>query len=108
MQAHQWTCANCGNSYKLGEIEGQLVRAVRLRARAYQLQDLRCLKCRQVRAYSLMRTLPACDPCSFPLPRRARLAACQTRLAIHLLTRGECLAPKIHLIRSPNEHGHWA
>ena len=30
-------------------IEAQLLRSVRLRARAYQLQDLRCLKCRQVR-----------------------------------------------------------
>lgn len=42
-------CANCSNGYRLAAIEAQLVRTVRLRARAYQLQDLRCLKCRQVR-----------------------------------------------------------
>ncbi len=47
-QAHQWTCKNCSNSYDLAAIEAQLVRAVRLKARAYQLQDLRCTKCRQV------------------------------------------------------------
>ena len=48
LQAHQWTCKNCSNGYDLAAIEAQLVRAVRLKARAYQLQDLRCTKCRQV------------------------------------------------------------
>ena len=47
-QAHQWTCKNCSNGYDLAAIEAQLVRAVRLKARAFQLQDLRCIKCRQV------------------------------------------------------------
>ena len=48
VQAHQWTCKNCSNGYDLAAIEAQLVRAVRLKERAYQLQDLRCTKCRQV------------------------------------------------------------
>ncbi len=48
MQEHQWSCRNCGCAYELATVEAQLLRAVRLRARAYQLQDLRCLKCRQV------------------------------------------------------------
>ena len=47
-QAHQWGCKACGNAYDLAAIEAQLVRAVRLKARAFQLQDLRCTKCRQV------------------------------------------------------------
>ena len=49
-QAHQWGCKACGNAYDLAAIEAQLVRAVRLKARAFQLQDLRCTKCRQVAA----------------------------------------------------------
>ena len=49
-QAHQWTCRSCGHDYDLGGIEAQLVAAARAQARAYQLQDLRCRKCRQVRA----------------------------------------------------------
>ena len=48
MQAHQWTCKNCSNGYDLAAIEAQLVRAVRLKERAFQLQDLRCTRCRQV------------------------------------------------------------
>ena len=48
MQAHQWGCRSCGHGYALGAIEAQLVHAARVRARAFQLQDLRCAKCRQV------------------------------------------------------------
>ena len=47
-QAHQWTCRSCAHDYDLGGIEAQLVAAARAQARAYQLQDLRCRKCRQV------------------------------------------------------------
>ena len=49
-QAHQWTCRSCAHDYDLGAIEAQLVAAARAQARAYQLQDLRCRKCRQVGA----------------------------------------------------------
>lgn len=49
-QEHQWSCRNCGCAYELAAIEAQLLRSVRLRARAYQLQDLRCIKCRQAGA----------------------------------------------------------
>ena len=65
-QEHQWSCRNCGCAYELAAIEAQLLRAVRLRARAYQLQDLRCLKCRQVRFKSKCHLLNAAA--DVPLP----------------------------------------
>ena len=49
-QARQWACNSCGEGYPLGAIEAQLLAAVQQQARAYGLQDLRCVKCKQVRA----------------------------------------------------------
>lgn len=46
-QEHKWECASCGHGYDLAAVEAQLLAVVRRRARAYQTQDLRCLKCKQ-------------------------------------------------------------
>ena len=47
-QEHRWACPLCTGPYDLPAIESQLVALVRRRVRAYQLQDLKCLKCRTV------------------------------------------------------------
>lgn len=45
----RWTCGNCRNLYSLPEIESRLVRIVSNMERCYQLQDLKCTRCKQVR-----------------------------------------------------------
>lgn len=48
VQARQWACRACGTGRDAAGVEALLVREVACQARAYQLQDLKCLKCRQV------------------------------------------------------------
>ena len=47
-QARRWACDACSNPYDLGDMEARLVSIVQGRARSYQLQDLKCIKCRKV------------------------------------------------------------
>ncbi|KAK9830879.1 hypothetical protein WJX81_001263 [Elliptochloris bilobata] len=60
LQEHNWACASCSNGYDLAAVEAQLLAVVRSRTRAYQTQDLRCLKCKQVGRGHLRR---CCDQC---------------------------------------------
>ena len=48
LQVHRWNCAACSSAYDLGSIESALVAVVQQQERAYQLQDLKCNKCRNV------------------------------------------------------------
>ena len=48
LQAHEWACAECHHERDKDTIEAQLMTVVGRRNKAYQLQDLRCSKCRQV------------------------------------------------------------
>lgn len=48
LQAGDWTCQECANERDLGTVEAQLLCVVRRRVKAYQLQDSRCTKCKQV------------------------------------------------------------
>ena len=52
-QEHKWECTSCHHGYELAAIETQLLAVVRMRTRAYQTQDLRCLKCKQVQALTV-------------------------------------------------------
>ncbi|XP_020701921.2 DNA polymerase epsilon catalytic subunit A isoform X1 [Dendrobium catenatum] len=51
----EWRCAvpHCGLPYDLEQMENALLQIVRQRERLYHLQDLVCLKCRQVKAVHL-------------------------------------------------------
>lgn len=49
LQVHRWNCEACGVGYELGSIESALVAVVQQQERAYQLQDLHCIKCKNVR-----------------------------------------------------------
>ena len=49
MQVHRWNCEACGRGYDLGAIESALVAVVQHQEQAYQLQDLQCTKCKNVR-----------------------------------------------------------
>ncbi|KAK3232982.1 hypothetical protein CYMTET_56694, partial [Cymbomonas tetramitiformis] len=52
IQQKKWRCrvASCQHPYDLETIESRLMQIVRKRVHAYQLQDLKCAKCRQVKA----------------------------------------------------------
>lgn len=47
-QVHRWNCEACGVGYELGSIESALVAVVQQQERSYQLQDLQCMKCKNV------------------------------------------------------------
>jgi len=43
-----WVCPNCDSCYDHDEIEYQLLDALQRKAVSFTLQDLQCVKCRQV------------------------------------------------------------
>jgi DNA polymerase epsilon subunit 1 len=51
LQERQWQCAmpTCQQPYDIAAIEHTLVQVVRQRAHTFQLQDLACVKCKQVK-----------------------------------------------------------
>lgn len=51
LQARRWACDACGSPYDLDHMEARLVSIVQSRARSYQLQDVKCSKCRRVRLH---------------------------------------------------------
>lgn len=55
LQGQEWRCAvpQCGQPYHREQMENALVQVVRQRERLYHLQDLVCLRCRQVKAAHL-------------------------------------------------------
>ncbi len=50
LQAGTWACPACAEPYDKAALENRLMHAACARARAFQLQDLTCMRCRQVRA----------------------------------------------------------
>lgn len=48
-----WSCAQCGHAYDRDTIEISLIDLVRQLVTAYQLQDLRCGKCKQIKSDNL-------------------------------------------------------
>ena len=50
MQDGEWVCEDpsCRQAYDLVYIENQPVNIVKQLAHAYQLQDLKCVKCKQI------------------------------------------------------------
>ena len=54
LQAHKWSCHVCDSSCDLDSIEAALLHVVQQRAKLFQLQDLVCVKCKNVSVTSLM------------------------------------------------------
>jgi DNA polymerase epsilon subunit 1 len=50
---HNWTCRYCKHAHSRSRIEARLVDLAQRRSMSYQLQDLRCAKCRLVKADNL-------------------------------------------------------
>lgn len=46
---HRWNCRTCEQPYNQANLEQRLVMALQHRVREYQLQDLKCVRCKQVR-----------------------------------------------------------
>lgn len=69
LQVHRWSCAACASAYDLGSIESALIAVVQQQERAYQLQDLKCSKCRNVSA------------CLQQPLQRDRISCCQQQLS---------------------------
>jgi len=49
-KAARWLCLICGSEYDRGAIEASIVDAVRRLLTNYQVQDLRCSKCREIKS----------------------------------------------------------
>lgn len=48
LQAHKWSCHICDSNCDLDSIEAALLHVVQQRAKLFQLQDLVCVKCKNV------------------------------------------------------------
>eukprot|EP00831_Metopus_contortus_P033587 TRINITY_DN2690_c0_g1_i1.p1 TRINITY_DN2690_c0_g1~~TRINITY_DN2690_c0_g1_i1.p1 ORF type:complete len:335 (+),score=54.94 TRINITY_DN2690_c0_g1_i1:169-1173(+) len=48
-----WVCPNCNHSYNKEHIENKLIGIVERRVRAYQMQDLKCDRCKSVKTHLL-------------------------------------------------------
>ena len=48
---HSWNCRVCGQPYSQPALEQRLVLALQHRVKEYQLQDLQCVRCKQVGWY---------------------------------------------------------
>jgi len=59
--ATEWRCSLCANTYNKRKIESMLVEIVERRSLTYQLQDLRCERCRIVAAANLTDHCSACS-----------------------------------------------
>lgn len=55
-----WSCEQCAHPYDHEALESRLVQIVQRRSHAYQLQDLQCVSCRQVKTDSLSSICPKC------------------------------------------------
>ncbi|KAI9594971.1 hypothetical protein BDF19DRAFT_465848 [Syncephalis fuscata] len=56
-----WKCRGCQHTFDIQSLEEQLIRLVERRVRAYQLQDLRCRRCRWIKENHLA---PTCTNCA--------------------------------------------
>lgn len=61
LNQHDWRCGACGTQRDVATLEARLVNYLRGMEDSYQLQDLRCQKCRTVTTEHLRRQ---CDVCS--------------------------------------------
>jgi len=57
-QSPRWLCGQCDAEYDRRAIEAALVECVRRFAAAFQLQDLRCGKCKQIKTDNLSKNCP--------------------------------------------------
>lgn len=72
----RWACRACGQGYDMAALEARLVGLLGARVREYALQDLQCLKCKQVRC-GLVGAVACCC-------MRARADACMLSLFLPL------------------------
>eukprot|EP01112_Ceratiomyxa_fruticulosa_P001778 TRINITY_DN11946_c0_g1_i1.p1 TRINITY_DN11946_c0_g1~~TRINITY_DN11946_c0_g1_i1.p1 ORF type:complete len:102 (+),score=23.62 TRINITY_DN11946_c0_g1_i1:200-505(+) len=49
----KWACQSCGHPYNKLQVEGTLVGIVQRRSLSYQLQDLKCSTCSQIKAENM-------------------------------------------------------
>ncbi|KYQ91238.1 putative DNA polymerase epsilon subunit A [Tieghemostelium lacteum] len=61
MVQHLLTCDNCHNQYAKEVIEATLVEIIQRRSMSYQLQDVKCSKCSNVKADNLSETCQVCS-----------------------------------------------
>ncbi|KAJ1654851.1 DNA polymerase epsilon catalytic subunit [Dispira simplex] len=60
-QTRPWLCVGCHHEYDRAGIELALVDLLLRRLQAYQLQDLKCKRCRMVKAENLLSHCPTCS-----------------------------------------------
>ena len=73
-----WACTACHQPHDADAIEARLVQLVQRNARAYQLQDLQCAKCRTVQRHH---SSTRCEKCAAAFSLRIRVDAVETSLA---------------------------
>ncbi|GAX75625.1 hypothetical protein CEUSTIGMA_g3069.t1 [Chlamydomonas eustigma] len=61
LAAHEWSCGECQQPYDQAAMEQRLMVALQHRVRQYQLQDLSCVRCKQVLAGHFRNTCGLCS-----------------------------------------------
>jgi DNA polymerase epsilon subunit 1 len=61
----RWRCGQCQQGLDMAAVEGSLVQRVNNLSMAFQLQDLQCGKCKQVRADPMRETCACSGPWAF-------------------------------------------
>ncbi|GBF92637.1 hypothetical protein Rsub_05251 [Raphidocelis subcapitata] len=80
LQAGQrWACAACAQPYDMPAIEARLVKLLGARVREYVLQDLQCVKCKQVATEHLC---GSCKQCGGSLTNTIRPDVARKRLVV--------------------------
>ena len=77
VQAHKWSCHICDSNCDLDSIEAALLHVVQQRAKLFQLQDLVCVKCKNVSL--VMSVCGAEQQAVFGQNDRRRCPACLVR-----------------------------
>ena len=103
-QARLWECSTCGTGRDAAAVEALLISEVAAQTRAYQLQDLKCLKCRQVGCAD-MSQLPAAP--HYRSIARMSLASAKHCTAVRLTCAVTALERVQHSTRAPMPRPLW-
>jgi len=74
----EWACTECASPYSHSAIEGRLVHLLKRRSLAFQLQDVQCGRCGEVKKSNLA---PYCEKCAGPFELRISRESFITSLA---------------------------
>jgi len=101
----KWNCIQCGHEYDKSQIEGRLVEILQKKTLNYQLQDLICEKCKQVKDSNCVNSCSVCKNGKFvckisPETFKQSIVVFRNIASYHKM---EWLGETIQFLLGPNE-----